>query len=135
KLDALGQLTGGVAHDFNNLLTVIMGGLDYIERQYQNPSADKARLARYITNARHAAKDCVRLTRQLLAFARRAPANTEPVDVDKLVSAFSDILRQAVGASVSITFDLCANATSIVDRSQLEAALLNLAVNARDAMS
>ena len=134
KLDALGQLTGGVAHDFNNLLTVIMGGLEFVERHYLNPNFDRARMARYISGARHAAKDCARLSRQLLSFARRAPANIEPVEIDAAISGFAEILRQAVGARLTTTYDLRANRSCAVDRSQLEAALLNMAVNARDAM-
>lgn len=135
KLDALGQLTGGVAHDFNNLLTVILGGIDFVERRRLDPTVDQSRIDRYLANARQAAKDCAKLTRQLLSFARRAPAEVEVLEINDVIVELDDMMRTALGANFPVVHDLGDDVGACsLDRGQLEAAMLNLAVNARDAM-
>ncbi|HLI11349.1 MAG TPA: PAS domain S-box protein [Alphaproteobacteria bacterium] len=130
KMEVLGQLTGGIAHDFNNMLTVISNNLDLLTRKV---SGDRER--RLIEIARHAAVRCAKLTEQLLAFARRQPLHPEPHDVNHLIGGFEAVLRRACGEmiDVSIALDPALRLAS-VDAQQFESALLNLAVNARDAM-
>jgi signal transduction histidine kinase/CheY-like chemotaxis protein len=132
KMEAVGQLTGGVAHDFNNLLTVVLGNIDILARK---PDEDAARRARRVDAIRQAAERGRDLTRQLLAFSRRQHLSPVTVDVNALIHDFAPLMRQAVGEAVTIeeqlsTDSICAH----VDPTQLETALLNLAVNARDAM-
>ena len=131
KMEAVGQLTGGVAHDFNNLLTVILGNAEMLAERRE----DDAKRALRIDAVRTAADRGRSLTRQLLAFARRQQLNPAPRDVNALIAAFAPLLRQAVGEAMQIDYrlsegELCA----VIDSAQLETALLNLAVNARDAM-
>jgi len=131
KMEAIGQLTGGVAHDFNNLLTVILGGLDFITRHIP---ADE-RLQRATDQATRAAQRAATLTQQLLAFSRRQPLNPKPTDVNQLVTAFSEMLRRTLSEEISIQTVLGGGLRRVeVDAHQLESALLNLAVNSRDAM-
>ncbi|WP_165190540.1 PAS domain-containing protein [Caulobacter soli] len=130
KLEAIGQLTGGVAHDFNNLLTVIIGALDVLQR---NPDDDKRR-DRMLSAAQSAARRGEKLTQHLLAFARRQPLNPEICRIDAMIGDSEGLLRRAVGEGVELTLDLKAGGrTTLTDSSQFEAALLNLVVNARDA--
>jgi nitrogen-specific signal transduction histidine kinase len=130
KLEAVGQLTGGVAHDFNNLLTVIIGALDLMQRHPK----DEARRERMIEAALAAARRGERLTQQLLAFARRQALKPEPVQVDALLKDSESLLSRAVGEAVRLAVEPAApNAVVSLDPSQFEAAILNLAVNARDA--
>ena len=130
KLEAVGQLTGGVAHDFNNLLTVVIGALDMIQRHPK----DEARRERMIEAAQAAARRGERLTQQLLAFARRQALKPEPLHVDALLKDTEPLLRRAVGEAVSlIVAPSAADAVVSIDPSQFEAALMNLVVNARDA--
>jgi PAS domain S-box-containing protein len=130
KLEAVGQLTGGVAHDFNNLLTVITGALDLIQRHPQ----DEARRERMIEAAQSAARRGERLTQQLLAFSRRQALKPELVVVDELLAESEPLLRRAVGEAVMLTVSPGApGAVSSIDPSQFEAAVMNLVVNARDA--
>ncbi len=130
KLEAIGQLTGGVAHDFNNLLTVIIGALDVLER---NP-ADDQRRSRMLQAAQAAARRGEKLTHHLLAFARRQPLNPEICRIDAMIGESEGLLRRAVGEGVELTLDLKAGGrTTLTDSGQFEAALLNLVVNARDA--
>jgi PAS domain S-box-containing protein len=130
KMEAVGQLTGGVAHDFNNLLTVIIGALDLMQR---HPD-DAARRERMIEAAQGAAKRGERLTQQLLAFSRRQALKPEMVSVDDLLTEAEPLLRRAVGEAVSLTFTAgSAGAITSIDPSQFEAAIMNLVVNARDA--
>jgi len=132
KLEAVGQLTGGVAHDFNNLLTVIIGALDMIQRH----PADAARRDRMIEAAQGAARRGERLTHQLLAFARRQNLKPEIVRIDDLLRENEPLLRRAVGEAVSMTLAPGApGAVARTDPSQFEAALMNLVVNARDAVA
>ncbi len=131
KLEALGQLTGGVAHDFNNLLTVVIGALDIILR---HPD-DAARRQRMGEAAIAAARRGERLTQQLLAFSRRQPLKPENVIVDEVLAEAEPLLRRAVGENQRLTVDLQATAgIARIDPSQLEAAVLNLVLNARDAI-
>jgi signal transduction histidine kinase len=135
KLDAIGQLTGGVAHDFNNLLTVVVGNLDLVEQYLGGAALPVVRLGELVSAARRAAFDCERLTRQLLAFARRDALRVEVVDLNALILRFLPLLQRAVGEQVIIEPALGPGLRPCrVDPKQFETALLNLAVNARDAM-
>ncbi|WP_184716882.1 ATP-binding protein [Caulobacter sp.] len=130
KLEAIGQLTGGVAHDFNNLLTVIIGALDAVER---HPD-DARRRERMLTAAAAAAKRGEKLTQHLLAFARRQPLKPEVCRIDRLVAESESLLRRALGDAYGFNLRLGAGVRSAtIDAGQFEAALLNLVVNARDA--
>jgi nitrogen-specific signal transduction histidine kinase/CheY-like chemotaxis protein len=132
KMEAIGQLTGGVAHDFNNLLTVIVGGLDMMIRR-----PDQAeRVVRLAEAAMTAARRGERLTQQLLAFSRRQMLRPEVLNPNRLLLDFEGLARRAVGEAISLQFELDAGVFPIrVDPTQLESAILNLIVNARDAMS
>ncbi len=131
KMDAIGQLTGGVAHDFNNLLTPIVGSLDLLRRRH--PDDDKAQ--RLIGGAMQAAERAATLTQRLLAFARRQALQPQPVDAGALIEGMSDMLQRSLGPTVAIVLELPRHLPPVrVDPNQLELALLNLAINARDAM-
>lgn len=132
KMDAIGKLTGGVAHDFNNLLAVIMGSLD-LARQRLASGAD---ISRYIDNAMTAAERGATLTQRMLAFARKQELRLQSVDCTGLVHNMADLLKTTLGTSVTIEthFPLSLSAAQ-ADPAQLELAILNLAVNARDAMA
>jgi signal transduction histidine kinase len=130
KLEAIGQLASGVAHDFNNLLMVIMGSLQRVRL----PRADAA-MAEHVQNALSAAERGAILTRQLLTFARAEPLVIGEVDLAAVIDGLRDILRQSVGGQVRLAISIAADARHVVsDANQLGLALLNLAVNARDAM-
>ncbi|MGH6969213.1 MAG: ATP-binding protein, partial [Stellaceae bacterium] len=130
KMEAIGQLTGGVAHDFNNLLTVILGSLEQLERLVP---ADPAR--RLIQAAMRGAERGARLTQSLLSFARRQSLRPETVNLNRVIKEFGDLLRGAAGDHVQIQFLLNLTVDPCrVDPAQFQAALLNLVVNARDAM-
>jgi signal transduction histidine kinase len=132
KMEAVGQLTGGVAHDFNNLLTVVLGNIDIMARRPE----DGVKRALRIDAIRQAAERGRDLTRQLLAFSRRQNLTPVTVDVRRLVEDFTPLLRQAVGEAVTVTLELGEEPLHAhIDVTQMEAALLNLAVNARDAMA
>lgn len=131
KLEAVGQLTGGIAHDFNNLLAVIMGNLELVRKR----APDEPRLQTLIDNTLQAAQRGAALTQRMLAFARRQDLKPEPVDVPELVLGMADLLRRSIGPSVRIETRFPLGLPKArVDANQLELALLNLAVNARDAM-
>jgi signal transduction histidine kinase len=102
KMEAVGQLTGGVAHDFNNLLTVIIGNLESLQRALQIPSPDGDRVARAVENAMRGAQRAASLTQRLLAFSRRQPLDPKPVDVGRLVTGMSELLRRTLGETVRI---------------------------------
>jgi PAS domain S-box-containing protein len=130
KLEAVGQLTGGVAHDFNNLLTVVIGALDLMQR---HPD-DAARRERMIDAAVSAARRGEKLTQQLLAFSRRQALKPEPMRVDEVLKDCEPLLRRAVGEAVTFAMSPGAGAAVVnLDQGQFEAALMNLVVNARDA--
>ncbi|WP_137155471.1 PAS domain-containing sensor histidine kinase [Rhizobium sp. FKL33] len=130
KMEAVGQLTGGIAHDFNNLLTVISGNLEMLESRLSD-SGQRSLLR----EAQEAAEDGAKLTGQLLAFGRRQPLSPKLADIGQLVSGFADLLRRAVGESIELRLVIKGGPNqTLVDGSQLQNALLNLALNARDAM-
>jgi signal transduction histidine kinase len=131
KMEAVGQLTGGIAHDFNNLLTAVIGNLDMI----QNRAGNNERLRRLATNALEAARRGSKLAAQLLAFSRTQRMTVRRIDLRALLDGMSGLLTQSVGPSVRVDIDIDPQARHVVsDANQLELALLNLAVNARDAM-
>jgi signal transduction histidine kinase/ActR/RegA family two-component response regulator len=137
KMESLGQLTGGVAHDFNNLLTVIMGGLETIGRHLTKlpANAENARLHRARDMAMHGAERAATLTARLLAFSRRQPLQPQAIDANKLVNGLSELLQRTLGETVTLQIVLGAGLwRTHADPGQLENALLNLGVNARDAM-
>lgn len=132
KMEAVGQLTGGIAHDFNNMLTVVLGSLDILSRRI--PPED-ARLLRYLDAAREGAQRAANLTQRLLAFSRQQPLRPEPIDANKLIAGMSDLLRHSLGAAIRLETVLAGGMwLTNVDPNLLESAVLNLAVNARDAM-
>ncbi|MFZ2005391.1 MAG: PAS domain S-box protein [Stellaceae bacterium] len=131
KMEAIGQLTGGVAHDFNNLLTVIMGNLEHLDR-LTPPEQPTHRL---IAAALRGASRAAILTDRLLVFSRRHPLTPEVLSVNKLVAGMSDLLRRTIGEAILVETVLAGGLWStLADANQLENAVLNLAVNARDAM-
>lgn len=133
KMEAIGRLTGGVAHDFNNLLTVIMGNLDMAQRRLGAEADDRVR--RGIQHALESARRAAALTGRLLAFSRQSPLEPAVLDVNRLVSGMSDLLRRSLGETIAIETVLAGGLWRVrADPNQLESAILNLAVNARDAM-
>ncbi|MDR5011743.1 PAS domain S-box protein (plasmid) [Agrobacterium tumefaciens] len=130
KMEAIGQLTGGLAHDFNNLLTVISGNLEMAESMLRDEG-----VRRLLREAQDAAEDGARLTRQLLAFGRRQPLNPRRADIGQLISGFSELMRRTLGETIEFkTVTTGSQNEALVDSSQLQNALLNLAINACDAM-
>ena len=130
KMEALGQLTGGIAHDFNNLLTVVVGGLDLVAKKVEEP-----KLKRYAANALTAAERGARLTGQLLAFSRVQRLEVRPVQVGPLIHNMRPLLRNVLGPGIIKQFELDDERVPVLaDPTQLEVAVLNLAINARDAM-
>jgi signal transduction histidine kinase/FixJ family two-component response regulator len=131
KMDAIGQLTGGVAHDFNNLLTPIVGSLDMVRRRHK----DDERTQRMIGGALQAAERAATLTQRLLSFARRQALQPRAVDVGSLIEGMADLIRRSLGPTIAVILEIPRHLSSArVDPNQLELALLNLAINARDAM-
>lgn len=132
KMEAVGQLTGGVAHDFNNMLAVVSGSLELLNRR---TSIDDARSKSLISSALEAARRAGNLTQRLLAFSRQQPLQPEVLEPNKLVIGMSDLFRHSLGADIQLETVLAAGIWRIhADQNQLESVLLNLAVNARDAM-
>ncbi len=132
KMEAVGQLTGGVAHDFNNLLMVVLGNLELIEERV----ADDPTVARLTSTATKAAQRGAELTRRLLAFSRQQPLEPSTVDINKLVLGTGELLRRTLGESIDLETVLAGGLwPAMVDPGQLENALINVAVNARDAMA
>ncbi len=133
KMEAVGQLTGGLAHDFNNLLTGITGGLDMLRRRMDQGRTDG--IARYIEAAQGAAERAAALTHRLLAFSRRQTLEPKPTDVTELVAGMRELIDRTVGPEIAVDVrDDPELWPTLVDASQLENALLNLCINARDAM-
>jgi PAS domain S-box-containing protein len=133
KMEAVGQLTGGIAHDFNNLLTGIVGSLDLLQTRLNQGRTDNA--ARYIDAAMTSANRAAALTHRLLAFARRQPLIPKGVDVNQLIVSLEDLLRRTIGETIDLEIAAADNLwCTLCDPNQLESALLNLAINARDAM-
>ena len=131
KIESIGELTGGVAHDFNNLLTAVIGNLELLKRRVPpNPSID-----RLIDGAMQGAQRGAALTQRLLAFARRQTLEPRPIDLAELVRGMDDLLKRSIGPAVEMQVDLPSSLPpACVDANQIELALLNLAINARDAM-
>ena len=131
KLELIGQLTGGVAHDFNNLLTAVLGNLELLRKRLpSDPGID-----RLIDGATQGAQRGASLTQRLLAFARRQALEPRPTDLAELVRGMADLLGRSIGPSIAIKFDMPPGLPpALADHNQIELALLNLAVNARDAM-
>jgi signal transduction histidine kinase len=133
KMEAIGNLTGGLAHDFNNLLTGIAGSLELLQTRLAQGRLNT--LERYITAAQGAVRRAATLTHRLLAFARRQPLDPKPSDVNRLVAGMEDMVRRTVGAEIEIEFVAAGGLwSSLIDPGQLENALLDLTINARDAM-
>jgi PAS domain S-box-containing protein len=132
KMEAVGQLTGGVAHDFNNLLQVIIGNLETLQR---NLPTESPRLQRAIRHAMNGAQRAASLTQRLLAFSRRQALDPKPIDVNILVNGLSEMIHRTLGETIAVETVLGAGLWRVeADPGELEAAVLNLAVNARDAM-
>jgi PAS domain S-box-containing protein len=132
KLQALGELAGGVAHDFNNLMTVIVGAADFLRRR---PTLKEDKRQQYVQAIYDTGLRATKLTDQLLSFGRRRPLRPEVVDANSLVDAVSDLLRRTLGSRINVELKFAEGAGRVeVDPTQLETAILNAAINARDAM-
>ena len=133
KMDAIGKLTGGIAHDFNNLLTGIITGIELIKKRTEENRPEK--IMRYAEAALASASSAAALTHRLLAFARQQPLDARPTDINKHIRSLEDLLRRTIGKRIALTLELTSqSAIALVDASQLESALLNLVINARDAL-
>jgi len=132
KMEAIGQLSGGIAHDFNNMLAVVIGGLDMAQRRLRQETIE---VERFIANAMEGANRAASLTRRLLAFARQQPLEAESVSVGALLNDMSELLSRTLGEAIGIEITTSPSLWPVwTDRHQLENAILNLALNARDAM-
>ncbi len=133
KMEAIGQLTGGIAHDFNNLLTGIIGSLDIVRRRMASGRSEE--ISRFMDAASISALRAGTLTHRLLAFARRQSLDIRPNNINRLVSSMEDLLHRTLGEHIELECSLSAELwTALTDSNQLESAILNLAINARDAM-
>jgi PAS domain S-box-containing protein len=133
KMDALGKLTGGIAHDFNNMLTGIITSLELIQKRVADQRLDKVQF--YSEAALHSAMSAAALTHRLLAFARQQPLDTRPVDINHHVRSLEELLVRTIGERISLRLELTNKpAIALVDPIQLESAVLNLVINARDAL-
>ena len=132
KMEAVGQLTGGIAHDFNNMLAVVVGGIDLAQRRLNGPRRE---VLMHLQNAMEGATRAAALTRRLLSFARSEPLLPERLDSGELIGGMSDLLDRTLGERIRVEVDLAPETwPTYVDPHQLENAIVNLAVNARDAM-
>jgi signal transduction histidine kinase len=139
KIEAVGQLTGGIAHDFNNLLTIIIGNLDTLRRRLNGAPPDTgglvATLMKPVDLALQGAQNAAQLTHRLLAFSRRQTLNPARIDLNRLISGMSDLLRRTLGETIAVETILAAGLwPTFADTNQIENALINLCVNSRDAM-
>jgi PAS domain S-box-containing protein len=133
KMDALGKLTGGIAHDFNNLLTGIITSLELIQKRVVDGRLDKVQF--YSEAALNSAMSAASLTHRLLAFARQQPLDTRPVDINEQVRSLEELLMRTIGERITLKLELTSKpAIALVDPVQLESAVLNLVINARDAL-
>jgi PAS domain S-box-containing protein len=133
KMEAVGQLTGGIAHDFNNLLTGVIGSLDMMQRQIAK--GDTSKMERYTTTAITSANRAAALTHRLLAFSRRQPLDPKPTNANRLITGMEELLRRTIGEAVRLEIVTAGGLwQTLCDPHQLESAILNLAINARDAM-
>jgi len=134
KMDSLGQLTGGIAHDFNNLLTTIISGLEMIEIAASNGSWDKA--SRYVDIATASAHRAAGLTQRMLAFARKQPLDPQPFDVVARARSLEDMLRRSIGENIELELEVGTEPlVAVADSNQFENVMLNLVINARDALA
>ncbi len=133
KMEAVGQLTGGIAHDFNNALQAIGGCLEMLQRRVEQERTDEA--LPYLEAARKAVEHAAALAQRLLTFARRQQLQPRTVDPNELIESMADLIRRMVGPAVTVELRLRSVRTVVCDLNQLESALLNLAINARDAMA
>jgi len=134
KMETIGHLTGGIAHDFNNLLTGILGSLDLIRRRMASGKRPDD-IERFMDAATTSAQRAAALTHRLLAFGRRQPLDTRSNDINRLIASMEDLIRRTLGEQIELHSELAAGLwTAFVDANQLENAILNLAINARDAM-
>lgn len=132
KMEAVGQLTGGIAHDFNNMLAVVIGGLNLAQRRLSKGDAD---IGRFVEGAMEGAKRAADLTQRLLAFSRQQPLEPKPLNANEMVCGMRDLLDRTFGEMISVETVLSAGLWQVeADAAQLESSLLNLSVNARDAM-
>jgi PAS domain S-box-containing protein len=132
KMEAVGQLTGGIAHDFNNMLAVVLSGLSLLQRRLEKGDTD---VGKYITAAREAAHRAAGLTQRLLAFSRQQSLSPQALNANKMVSEMSELLRRTLGETIHLETVLAGGLWQVhADANQLENAVVNLAVNARDAM-
>jgi signal transduction histidine kinase len=133
KMDALGKLTGGIAHDFNNLLTGIITSLELIQKRVASDRTDKVQF--YAEAALNSAMSAASLTHRLLAFARQQPLDTRPVDINEHIRSLEELLMRTIGEHIALKLELTSKAAiALVDPIQLESAVLNLVINARDAL-
>src|SRR3954453_17638434 len=133
KLEAVGQLSGGIAHDFNNLLMIVLGNLETAERNVRD--SNNPNLPRGINNAMRGVQRAASLTQRLLAFSRRQALNPKPLDINRFMSGSVEFVHRSLGETIEIETAGAAGLWTVeVDANQLEVALLNLAINARDAM-
>ena len=133
KMEAVGQLTGGLAHDFNNLLTGVSGGLELIGRRLEQGRVEE--IGRYLTMAQSGITRAAALTHRLLAFSRRQTLDPKPSDINRLIANLAELLQRSVGPEINLQIDSGAALwTTLLDPNQFENALLNLCINARDAM-
>ena len=132
KMEAIGQLTGGIAHDFNNMLAIVIGSLDIAARRLRRGEAD---IERYLENAREGAVRGAALTQRLLAFSRQSPLSPRVLNLNELIASMSELLRRTLGERIGLEVALSGGLwLTRADPNQLESAVVNLAVNARDAM-
>jgi signal transduction histidine kinase len=131
KMEAIGQLSGGIAHDFNNLIMIVKGNLRLLKRKL---GAEAGQAGTYIASADEALDRAAHLTQRILAFSRRQPLTPQRVNLSTLVQGLSDLLRHSVGEKVEIVMRLTASWSTLCDINQMENVILNLAINARDAM-
>ncbi|KMO31277.1 histidine kinase [Methylobacterium variabile] len=135
KMEALGQLTGGIAHDFNNLLQVVVGYVDILQSGLEDPATDPRRMARAVDNIRNAAERATTLTQQLLAFARKQRLDGRAVNLNNLVEGMRDLAGRTLGDQIMVNAELADGLWNArLDPTQTEVALLNILINARDAM-
>lgn len=133
KMDAVGQLTGGIAHDFNNMLAGVIGGLELLRRRIEAGKFNETE--KYLDAAMTSANRAAALTARLLAFGRRQALDVRPVDVNRVIASMSDLLRRTMGEAITISVEAPVDSLmAMTDEHQLESAILNLAINARDAM-
>src|SRR5262249_6000395 len=136
KLEAIGLLAGGIAHDFNNLLTGVVGFLELGLEQLGSATPANAKPRRFVSEARRAANRAVELTRQLLTFSRRTKATPKVIDLNECIERTASMVKRVIGETIDLKLDLVPGSCQVrADADELEQAVVNLAINARDAMA